>query len=51
MSGYFPKAIPEFSNELDIALKKPKSVDQLNELGRLTSKEYVKEHWYKEKYK
>lgn len=51
MSGYFPKAIPEFSSELDIALKKPKSVAQLNELRRLTSKEHVKKHWYKEKYK
>lgn len=51
MRKYFPKAIPEFTNELDAALKTPKNVAQLDELEHLTSREYVKEHWYKEKYK
>lgn len=51
MGNYYPEAKPKFCEECDALLKKEKSIANLDELEYLTSKEHIKERWYKEEYK
>lgn len=51
ISDDYPKAIVPFCEEYDAAFVEEKSVSNLKKLDCITSKKYVKEHWYKEEYR
>lgn len=51
MDRFYPEARPEFLHEYNIVFEKEKSVENLKQLETLTSKDYVRKHWYKEIYK
>lgn len=53
LQNNYPKAVPLFYDQFDeySGKKVIKSIDVLNELRLITSKEYVRDTWYKEEYK
>lgn len=53
LQNNYPKAVPLFYDQFDEYAGKNviKSIDALNELRRITNKEYVRDTWYKEEYK